>query len=718
MFFAEYRRGMLSSAVAFRGLFEKFLFIVLFVPCFLVSQDATKICLTMIVKNESSIIERCLTKTQGFADCICICDTGSTDNTVEIVENYLEKNKIPGKVYKHAWKNFGHNRTLSVKAAQEMLPEVGFSLESTYLLLLDADMLLIFPEKFDKQRLTAGGYLLKQVNGLISYDNMRLIRASLPWDCVGPTHEYWRCTAPHTEQRFDSVWIDDRNDGGCKSDKFERDIRLLTQGLIEEPGNVRYIFYLAQSYMCSGKYDEAIGWYKKRIEKGGFAEEVWYSKYMIGDCYLNKNDWDSAFHWYLEAFADHPARAEPLKKISAYYLQKGRLELAYLFSKKGVEIPYPADDILFVEDPVYDYGLDEDLSIAAYYCKNGLRDGLAAVDRLILKKTTPEHIRAQAYNNLRFYVPPLSQAAFYPIKPTLPQICPESSYTYAATNPCIQKTREGYLVLCRSVNYKQKKGVYQPIDPQDPKVKTRNFLLKYSKDLKLISQKEILDDCARERHEGGAVLGLEDCRLVYDPEVPSKLAMLCTTYDTNPEHIPQQSYCTLLEDEHAVHVSTCTLLQGPSPERCEKNWLPFFKDGRLNIVYSHEPFVTYAVDEKTGICTQDICYDTSHQLNGFRGSARPIPFDNGYLSLVHEVIFPGGSERIYTHRFVYLDKGFRVKEVSRPFTFRHTGVEFSCGMTLDHGGKNLIIGCGIEDKEAFLASVDVDTVVAMLYPLP
>ena len=709
---------MLSHTKLVKDLSRMGLWLMLFVPCFLLSQETPQICLTMIVKNESSIIERCLTQTKGFVDCICICDTGSTDNTVEIIENYLKKNHIPGKVYHHTWKNFGHNRGLSVKAAQEMIPQIGFSLKNTYMLLLDADMLLIFPEKFDKKQLTSGGYLLKQKNGAISYDNVRLILASLPWICVGPTHEYWSCNVPHIQQRLDSVWIDDRNDGGCKSDKFERDIRLLTQGLVEEPNNVRYMFYLAQSYMCLGKYDEAIDWYLKRIENNGFLEEEWYSRCMIGDCYASKNDWDSALHWYLEAFSFCPTRAEPLKKISGYYLQKGLHELSYLFAKKGVNIPYPTKDVLFVSDPVYDYGLDEDLSIAAYYCKNGMEDGLVAVDRLILKKTTPGNVRDQAYRNLRFYITPLNQVSYYPIKFVLPKICTESTYTYAPTNPSILKTSDGYLVLCRTVNYKQKKGVYQPIDPKDPLVKTRNFLLKYSRDLKLISQREILDESGTKKYEGGRVLGLEDCRLVYDSKRPSKLAMTCTTCDTNSKHLPQQAYCTLQEDENAIHVTALTPLSGPDPERFEKNWLPFFKDGKLHVVYSHGPYVLYAVDEKTGTTAEEIRYDPSHQLNGFRGSASPIPFDEGFLELVHEVIFPGGSERIYTHRFVYLDKNFKVAKVSRPFTFQHTGVEFSCGMTLDHGEKNLLIGCGIEDKDAYLAVVGVGTVKAMLHALP
>ena len=44
--------------------------------------------------------------------------------------------------------------------------------------------------------------------------------------------------------------IDDRGDGGCKEDKFERDERLLRQGLEEEPNNGRFLFYLAQVGLC------------------------------------------------------------------------------------------------------------------------------------------------------------------------------------------------------------------------------------------------------------------------------------------------------------------------------------------------------------------------------------------------------------------------------------------------------------------------------------
>lgn len=684
------------------------------VPQQTASQKKTSLCLTMIVKNESSIIERCLDSTKNLVDCISICDTGSTDNTVEIIENYLRKNKIPGKVHRHAWKNFGHNRTLSAQAAQATLKEFGFSLSNTYLVLLDADMLLEADDSFKKNDLKSDAYLLEQKNCSIAYYNTRLVRASLPWECIGVTHEFWACKEPNHQDQLTTLRIDDREDGGCKADKFERDIKLLTQGLQDEPNNERYAFYLAQSYRCLRKYDDAIKWYKVRIEKGGWVEEVWYSKFMIGEMYEEMGFWDQALHWYLDAYQMCPERSEPLQKIASHYRQTGENNLAYLYAKQGARIPYPKEHLLFVSYPAYDYQFDEELSIAAFYTpyKN---EGFAAANRIILSRKAPGHVKQATYDNMLFYVENLKIDKMLPIKIDLPLIREGSDERYNLMNPSIQKTKDGYNVICRTVNFSQKGGMeYRSRHPDDPTIRTRNFLVRYDPSFQLLSQREIIEELPRERRPS-QVVGLEDCRLI---EPDQHLWMFSTTYDAHPSPAGQ-SLCRMKNDPGAkgpLFVDKLVPLKGFDPTNCEKNWLPFVKENELYAIYGFYPLTIIKINRETGDCPVAFKEETKHDFSRFRGSAAPIAFDDGYLLLVHEVIMK--NQRFYLHRFVYLDKDFHLTKVSKPFTFFHQGIEYCCGMTTDHASKKCILSVGFEDAQAFLLFVDLDHIRTLLEPLP
>lgn len=666
-------------------------------------QEKPRLCLTMIVKNESKIIERCLNSVKDVVDCVSISDTGSTDNTIEIIENFLKKNKIPGKVHRHAWKNFGFNRSLSAKAAQETLLELKFPLLTTYLLLLDADMLLEVKKDFDKNKLLADSYLLEQKNNSIAYYNTRLIRASMPWECIGVTHEYWSCRVPNqTMDQITTLKIDDREDGGCKDDKFERDVRLLKQGILDEPGNERYMFYLGQSYRCLRQYQDAIKWYKNRIEKGGWIEEVWYSKCMIGEMYEEMGCWDQALAWYLEAYETVPQRSESLYKIATHYRQKGDNHLAYLFANQGSRIPYPKDFLLFVSYPVYDYQFDEEISIAGYYTpyKN---EGFSAANRLIFNKNTPPHIKETTYKNFLFYVENLKIAKQIPIEIELPPLFENSNEKYNPMNPSIKKTKEGYNLICRTVNYTQEKGNnYRSRDPHDPTVRTKNFLVAYDPSFKMMGQREIIENIPRERYPS-SVLGLEDCRLI---ESDRYHWIFSTTFDTHAGTVGQ-TLCRIENNsdaKRALLVEKFIPLQGPEPGRCEKNWLPFVRNGELLAIYGYDPLTILKIDRETGACEVLSKKESKHDFSKFRGSAPPIEFDSGYLLLVHEVVFT--DQRTYLHRFVYLDSDLNITKVSKPFTFLHKGIEYCCGMTMDGDQKQCILSVGIDDKEARLLFVD------------
>lgn len=682
----------------------------------------TKICLTMIVKNESKIIERCLNSVKDTIDCISICDTGSTDNTVQVIEDYMHKNKIPGKVYHDEWKNFGSNRTQSAQYAKKTLEELNYPLEKSYLLFLDADMIFVKEPSFDKNQLTENSYMLLQKMTSCEFYNKRLVRASLPWTCVGVTHEYWTCkTVPPKEIKLTSAWIDDLDDGGCKSDKFERDVQMLLKGLTEEPYNPRYMFYLAQSYRCLKKYEEAIQWYQTRVNMRGWPEEVWFSKYMIGQCYEEMGRWDKALEAHLDAYQYRPERAEPLQNISTYYRNNHKYGLAYLFAKLGSLIPYPNKDTLFISYPVYDYLLDQDLSIAAYYTPYK-EEGCTANNRLMLKKGIPPSIKNQAYKNATSYASCL-KAAYKPVVIDLPVIREGSTIHYNPMNPSIQKSETGYDLICRTVNYIQIGALhFKSLDVLDPSntVKTRNFLVKYDKEFNRLSQQEIVEALPRVKYHFTNIVGLEDPRLF---KMNGSFWFSCTTTDTNPCKKHQISLCKLSDDHTGsiIQVDKLIPLFGPNPTVCEKNWLPFLVDDELYMVYSYAPFTIYkpTIDIKRGVVNQAayLTYNTEgYDLSRFSGSAAPIPFDDGYLMLIHETIID--NQRTYLHRFLTFNKEFKIQKVSNPFIFLHKGIEYAASMTIDHTGKNLIIPIGLEDREAHLCFVSLDTVREMLKPLP
>ncbi|BCC29403.1 tetratricopeptide repeat-containing glycosyltransferase [Bacillus cereus] len=396
--------------------------------------EEKKLCLCMIVKNESRIMERCLNATKSIVDFVSICDTGSTDHTPEIIENWCKENEIPGTVHHEPFKNFGYNRSLAVSLAQKTYPEAD------YLLILDADMILEVNPEFDKTSLTEDHYLTLQYDIHIKYWLTRLLKASLPWKSVGVTHEYWdidrsKVGANYNTRvaRLETLVVNDPGDGGSKADKFERDERLLLQG-INDPEttpdlHIRYLFYLAQTYFHLSQFEDSIKWYKKRVEAGGWVEEVFYSLLRIGFCYeqlanrsANKQhevtEADEkenakkqeeqytalAVLYFQKAWEYRPTRAEPLYQLARMYRLKSQNNIALMYALQGKEVPFPKDDLLFVDYHVYDYLFDYEISINAFYIPHKKHLGAASQKYLESKKEElPLHITNMVENNAKFY---------------------------------------------------------------------------------------------------------------------------------------------------------------------------------------------------------------------------------------------------------------------------------------------------------------------------
>ena len=92
----------------------------------------TTICLSMIVKNEAHIILKTLTQLISIFNItyIIISDTGSTDNTIEVINKFLQNKKVKdkninGEVHKNEWVDFSHNRNIALDLAR---PKADYSL--------------------------------------------------------------------------------------------------------------------------------------------------------------------------------------------------------------------------------------------------------------------------------------------------------------------------------------------------------------------------------------------------------------------------------------------------------------------------------------------------------------------------------------------------------------------------------------------------------------
>ena len=645
-------------------------------------KKAPTICLNMIVKNESKIITRLLTTVLPIIDTYCICDTGSTDMTKEIIKEFFDMRCIEGKIIEEPFKNFGHNRTVALNAAKEM---------ADYLLFLDADMKLVIDPKFDKSKLTADVYTFAQGSNIFNYFNVRLIKTSLNFRCIGSTHEYYDITGPKKEEQLNTIKINDIGDGGCKEDKFTRDIRLLEEDLKENPKNERTYFYLANSYKNAGNLEKAIEHYIKRIAIGGWIEENWYSRLELGKCYMKIGKEAEAIKTWLEAYGYHPKRAENLYEIVKHYRIKGQQQLSYTFYKLAKEIPYPSDNVLFIHKDVYNYLLDYEFSIIAYYIDKNVDMRPLFMKLMNIDALNMDNLLA----NYKFYVKTLKK---YEQKEVVLNVCKEvqkqTTDDFKATTPSIIQYKDGYLTNVRLVDFTlYLNGSYSY--PDGYSVNTKNIALVMDKDFNVIDSHVF----APEFNTECRIRGLEDVKIIDCGEnigyISTKqsddvsnftLKMAGGTYDLNSPVLKYNE------------------IDSPVGAECEKNWGLFIQENKIKVVYKWHPLTIYDFDEEKKKMGASIEKPTPSLFAKVRGSSNGALYKDEIWFIGHVVEY--GKPRKYYHLFMVLDKDtLELKKYSYLFTFdSNADVEFCLGLIVED--ERIIISYSNKDKTSKIKTYD------------
>jgi glycosyltransferase involved in cell wall biosynthesis len=351
------------------------------------------ICLNMIVKNEAQVIRRCLDSVRAIVDYWVIVDTGSTDNTQEIIREHLKD--TPGELHERPWQDFAHNRSEALVLARD---------HGDYVLVIDADEILVCDPRFEVPQLSCDSYNIQVRYGGCAYQRRQLVSNALPWRYEGVVHEYITCEQARSEEMLNGVYTVPFHDGARarSANTYRHDALTLEKALLDEPNNARYVFYLAQSYRDAGDHELALRHYKRRIEMGGWRDEVWYSLYQVAQIRERMADpWAEVLESYLSAWQYQPDRAGPLYRIAMHYQAKREYQLSYLFFSHAMQLTCPGPNRLFVEQTIYDYQLPLEYAVSCYYVGQH-EAAIETNNRLLRSGLLPPQAIDQVVRNRRF----------------------------------------------------------------------------------------------------------------------------------------------------------------------------------------------------------------------------------------------------------------------------------------------------------------------------
>jgi glycosyltransferase involved in cell wall biosynthesis len=647
------------------------------------------ICLNMIVKNEAARIERCLASVAPHISTWVICDTGSEDGTQAKIRDFFGAREIPGLLFNIPWLNFGEtrNEALNIARSNPRVPEFE------YLLLCDADMELF--GEFGE--LTAPAYLLEQRSASLRYWNVRLVRHDVPARYVGVTHEY---LSVEGSVNLASAWFQDHADGANRPGKAERDAALLKAAVTQDPTDARSWFYLGNSLKDLGRLDEAAVALRKRVELGGWDEEVWHSGLTLSRMERAQNGPQST-HSALKTWHDRPSRLEPLADLAKYYREIGMNEVALMFAKRGLAASEPTGDLLFVENAREE--LANTFAICAYYSDPETRaKGAEICDRLSLNRNVARETRELARANLYWYLRPINE--FLPSWQAR-RLSFDPPPGYRQMSPSITRHGRRIMIAERTVNYWiEEERLYCTADGAP--IHSRTFLLELDRETMAdspLGEITLPGDFPSAVYH--SVVGFEDTRLVSQG---GELWTLSAVREQNEMGLAEQWLGRLganleMQQPHPIR------LEGEP--RYEKNWIPLIDRDTLKFIYLCDP--TRLIN-KDGAAIKETM--PAIACEHFSGGSQAIQFMAGWLAVVHSHV-QHGIYRRYHHRFVWFDSEFNLERWSRPFTFPVTnysevlhGYQFAIGLCWHPDENRLLLSYQIDESQSWVGVFNHDDV--------
>mgnify|MGYP000061888348 CR=1 FL=1 len=314
----------------------------------------------IICKNEEDVIERCLNIILPQVDEVHICDTGSTDQTVQIIKD-MNNPKV------HVHTDYAWNKDFS-----EARNHANSKCTGKWIISVDCDNTTEFKRP------------LRDVIAWAEAQGAGVINATQDWgNCTFPFPKiYLNSSSVYYKYKFhnvlhhnckavtssDIIMYEKRKKSNVPGrKKRQTDLQDYFNDMnVKEPGDARCWFYAARTYMDNKAYDKAIPKFTECAKISKWSQERYVSYLYLGRCYKRVGEWEKATMAWMRAWETVPERAEAqLALVREFKTQKMYKTAVAWWDRTPRDGIVPSG--LFVESNAYTWETADETSLVFNY---------------------------------------------------------------------------------------------------------------------------------------------------------------------------------------------------------------------------------------------------------------------------------------------------------------------------------------------------------------
>jgi len=217
--------------------------------------------LVMIVKNSGEVLRECLRNNKLYIDYWTIVDTGSNDNTCEIIKEELKD--IPGQLHNSKFINFSQARNEALELSSKKC-KYSIILDDSYSI-MGGDKLRNYLNKIDNDciRIKIGKFNENCITN--DYYSKRIIKSSSNLRYKYRVHEDID-TSEFIDLENKDIFINDIDYSSHflrTHSRFKNDIDMLLLDLRDDPTDAKTLYYLGTTYFFLEEDENALKYYYK-----------------------------------------------------------------------------------------------------------------------------------------------------------------------------------------------------------------------------------------------------------------------------------------------------------------------------------------------------------------------------------------------------------------------------------------------------------------------